>query len=115
MELKSYAILLPCGVGLFAGVEFVCCPVDKTTATQHVIPGKNTFSHDLGVFSNQNRDDLGGLDDDDDDEDDDDQDDDEYDEDDYDDDYLDEKKDGVGKFGEGECFVNYNLVVIKNV
>jgi len=26
MNLKSYAVLLPCGVGLFTGVEFVCCP-----------------------------------------------------------------------------------------
>ncbi len=29
MEQQSYAMLLPCGVGLFGGVEFVCCPKDK--------------------------------------------------------------------------------------
>ncbi len=26
MILRSFAILLPCGVDLFSGVEFVCCP-----------------------------------------------------------------------------------------
>lgn len=94
MELKSYAILLPCGVGLFAGVEFVCCPVDKSA---HVV--KSSFSHDLGVFSSKGED----LDEDDDDDEEDDQDEDDYDEDDYDDDYLDGevKKD---KFGEGELY-----------
>ena len=34
MNLKSVAVLLPCGVGLFTGVEFVCCPninkIDET-------------------------------------------------------------------------------------
>lgn len=76
MELKSYAILLPCGVGLFAGVEFVCCPVDKGTAAaaaahaklQQQMTNKNSFSHDLGVFSSstnsKNNDEI--LDDDDD-------------------------------------------------
>jgi amyloid beta A4 protein len=29
MYLKSYAVLLPCGISLFTGVEFVCCPEDK--------------------------------------------------------------------------------------
>ena len=26
MILRSFAILLPCGIDLFSGVEFVCCP-----------------------------------------------------------------------------------------
>lgn len=26
MKLQSFAMLLPCGVGIFSGVEFVCCP-----------------------------------------------------------------------------------------
>ncbi|XP_066588778.1 amyloid-beta-like protein isoform X2 [Prorops nasuta] len=26
MNLRSFAMLLPCGISLFAGVEFVCCP-----------------------------------------------------------------------------------------
>lgn len=26
MRLESFAILQPCGVGVFNGVEFVCCP-----------------------------------------------------------------------------------------
>lgn len=25
-NLKSFAMLLPCGISLFSGVEFVCCP-----------------------------------------------------------------------------------------
>lgn len=26
MQMRSFAILLPCGISLFSGVEFVCCP-----------------------------------------------------------------------------------------
>ena len=26
MNLRSFAMLLPCGISLFSGVEFVCCP-----------------------------------------------------------------------------------------
>ena len=26
MKLKSFAMLLPCGIDVFSGVEFVCCP-----------------------------------------------------------------------------------------
>lgn len=26
MTLKSFAMLLPCGIDVFSGVEFVCCP-----------------------------------------------------------------------------------------
>ena len=35
--LKSFAVLLPCGVGLFTGVEFVCCPpiIQPTTPIQN--------------------------------------------------------------------------------
>lgn len=29
MRLKSFAMLLPCGVDIFAGVEFVCCPKEE--------------------------------------------------------------------------------------
>ena len=28
LKLRSFAILLPCGVDIFSGVEFVCCPKD---------------------------------------------------------------------------------------
>lgn len=27
MNLRSFAMLLPCGISLFSGVEFVCCPI----------------------------------------------------------------------------------------
>lgn len=33
MKLKSFGMLLPCGVGIFAGVEFVCCPATTTPAS----------------------------------------------------------------------------------
>lgn len=26
MQMRSFAMLLPCGISLFSGVEFVCCP-----------------------------------------------------------------------------------------
>ena len=26
MRVKSFAMLLPCGIDVFSGVEFVCCP-----------------------------------------------------------------------------------------
>lgn len=26
LQLRSFAMLLPCGISLFTGVEFVCCP-----------------------------------------------------------------------------------------
>ena len=26
MSLKSFGMLLPCGIDVFSGVEFVCCP-----------------------------------------------------------------------------------------
>lgn len=26
MSLRTFAMLLPCGISLFSGVEFVCCP-----------------------------------------------------------------------------------------
>ncbi|XP_053214408.1 amyloid beta precursor like protein 2-like isoform X1 [Panonychus citri] len=33
MKLKSFGMLLPCGVGIFGGVEFVCCPAWSTTTS----------------------------------------------------------------------------------
>merc|ERR1719153_2143942 len=30
MKVKSFAMLLPCGIDVFSGVEFVCCPAKKT-------------------------------------------------------------------------------------
>jgi len=29
MKVKSFAMLLPCGIDVFSGVEFVCCPMTK--------------------------------------------------------------------------------------
>lgn len=30
MQLRSFAMLLPCGIDVFSGVEFVCCPRNKS-------------------------------------------------------------------------------------
>jgi len=65
LKLKSFAILLPCGVDVFSGVEFVCCP--SAPAAAGAAEKLSTKDDDL----NDNQDD----DDDDDDEDDDDDDD----------------------------------------
>ena len=32
MKVKSFAMLLPCGIDVFSGVEFVCCPMTKKGA-----------------------------------------------------------------------------------
>ncbi|CAG0893974.1 unnamed protein product [Darwinula stevensoni] len=39
MELRSFAPLLPCGIDLFQGVEFVCCP-QKTKGKEEGVIGK---------------------------------------------------------------------------
>ncbi|KOX80861.1 Beta-amyloid-like protein [Melipona quadrifasciata] len=42
MNLRSFAMLLPCGISLFSGVEFVCCPkhlkesLDSLVSSYHV-------------------------------------------------------------------------------
>ena len=38
MVLNDYGVLIPCGTGLFTGVEFVCCPdeVDSERATDAI-------------------------------------------------------------------------------
>ena len=33
MKVKSFAMLLPCGIDVFSGVEFVCCPASKAAST----------------------------------------------------------------------------------
>ena len=33
MKVKSFAMLLPCGIDVFSGVEFVCCPSSKAAST----------------------------------------------------------------------------------
>ena len=34
MRLRSFAMLLPCGIDVFSGVEFVCCPAKKARKGQ---------------------------------------------------------------------------------
>lgn len=33
LTLRSFAMLLPCGISLFSGVEFVCCPTKGWSST----------------------------------------------------------------------------------
>ena len=36
MRLRSFAMLLPCGIDVFSGVEFVCCPAKKARKGQRI-------------------------------------------------------------------------------
>lgn len=107
LTLRSFAMLLPCGISLFAGVEFVCCPLkDKQQLKENIL--NPLTMNKFGQFSNEDVEDLDDAeddtnlsqdevenkkssskveltDDDDDDEDDDDEDDDDDDDDDSDD------------------------------
>lgn len=41
MQLRSFAMLLPCGIAVFSGVEFVCCPHNKAIKENGLpVPGK---------------------------------------------------------------------------
>lgn len=51
LKLQSYAMLLPCGVGIFSGVEFVCCP--HSSAGHAAVPSTSAAAHSL-VGSNKN-------------------------------------------------------------
>lgn len=93
LSLRSFAMLLPCGISLFSGVEFVCCPIkDKVSVKKLVAPslplsGTEVFdsvddSNDVDEESDDN------IDDDDDDEDNDDEEDDDDNYDSYDDNTL---------------------------
>lgn len=37
MRLRSFAILEPCGLSMFRGVEFVCCPRDLEERIEKVV------------------------------------------------------------------------------
>lgn len=84
LQLRSFAMLLPCGISLFSGVEFVCCPAkaDKSSVKKSMLPSTSISGSEVfDRMENADRavvDDVDG--DDDDDEDDlDDEDDDDYD------------------------------------
>ena len=44
MKLRSFAMLLPCGIDVFSGVEFVCCPSKKARKGTGVSVGGALFS-----------------------------------------------------------------------
>ncbi|XP_039293208.1 amyloid-beta-like protein [Nilaparvata lugens] len=84
LQLRSFAMLLPCGISLFSGVEFVCCPAkaDKSSVKKSMLPSTSISGSE--VFDRMENADRAVVDDadgDDDDEDDDldDEDDDDYD------------------------------------
>jgi amyloid beta A4 protein len=41
MGLKSFGMLLPCGIDVFSGVEFVCCPRSASGGAQRFTPVRN--------------------------------------------------------------------------
>merc|ERR1719367_2696830 len=105
MRLRSFAMLLPCGIDVFSGVEFVCCPAKKARK-ERVSPEEATLAK---AWPDQLKlkkldDDLLGDEDDYDDEDyydedyeEDEEDDELYDDEEYyEDDYKDDDKDTLG-------------------
>lgn len=48
MKLKSFGMLLPCGVGIFGGVEFVCCPAWSTTPSPPELVSLATDKKQMG-------------------------------------------------------------------
>jgi amyloid beta A4 protein len=86
MQLRSFAMLLPCGIDVFSGVEFVCCPKDvKGANSLHEIKLVKNLNHDTKDVplkkEEQAIDEGNSYEDEDDDEDDDDDEDNEEDED----------------------------------
>ncbi|XP_046664692.1 amyloid-beta-like protein [Homalodisca vitripennis] len=87
LTLRSFAMLLPCGISLFSGVEFVCCPTKDKVTMKKVLPPSPPLSGTEVFDSVDDTDDaLDDEADDDIDDDEDDDDDDDYDS--YDDNAL---------------------------
>lgn len=53
MKLQSYAMLLPCGVGIFSGVEFVCCPHSTISSSSSIVTSSNNNNNHHGSTTNQ--------------------------------------------------------------
>ncbi|XP_075233982.1 amyloid-beta-like protein [Lycorma delicatula] len=48
LTLRSFAMLLPCGISLFSGVEFVCCPTkEKVALKKPVLPSPSLGSTEV--------------------------------------------------------------------
>jgi amyloid beta A4 protein len=53
MGLKSFGMLLPCGIDLFSGVEFVCCPRSSNSKKKiNSIVNQNTIEVRVGGIRN---------------------------------------------------------------
>ncbi|KAL1138515.1 hypothetical protein AAG570_008578 [Ranatra chinensis] len=75
MSLRTFAMLLPCGISLFSGVEFVCCPAkDKTPMKKAILPALPMGGSEVFDNIDEPEDDIDADDDDDVDDDDDDDD-----------------------------------------
>ena len=46
MQLFSFALLEPCGLGMFRGVEFVCCPKDLEEKIEKIVVDLETPSNE---------------------------------------------------------------------
>merc|ERR1719305_1491061 len=96
MRLRSFAMLLPCGIDVFSGVEFVCCPAKKARK-ERVSPEEVTLAKawpDELKLKKLDDDLLGDEDDYDDEYDEDEEDDELYDDEEYyEDDYKEDDKD----------------------
>lgn len=42
-------MLLPCGISLFSGVEFVCCPKHAAGFTDNLKNGESNFAENIGL------------------------------------------------------------------
>merc|ERR1712018_580590 len=120
MKVKSFAMLLPCGIDVFSGVEFVCCPVKNSMVTGppkkerivdssvHDKPLTSSWPNELKLQEIENDDENKKFSEDDLD-DDEDYDDDEYyeDDDEFDDDYDDEEEDDNERLGDIQVAVHF--------
>jgi hypothetical protein len=58
MQMRSFAMLLPCGISLFSGVEFVCCPKHFKGETFYCycfFHARNILPLGCGINSSENR------------------------------------------------------------
>uniref|UniRef100_A0A4D5R9J5 Beta-amyloid-like protein n=1 Tax=Scolopendra viridis TaxID=118503 RepID=A0A4D5R9J5_SCOVI len=59
MQLRSFAMLLPCGIDIFSGVEFVCCPHDKEKKEKvNPVPGSMKVTHVEKVTREERKDSI---------------------------------------------------------
>uniref|UniRef100_T1JN54 Beta-amyloid-like protein n=1 Tax=Strigamia maritima TaxID=126957 RepID=T1JN54_STRMM len=65
MQLRSFAMLLPCGIDIFSGVEFVCCPNAKEKSNKMPVPSEIKLTRLEKVTREERKDSIEAMDDDD--------------------------------------------------